>query len=151
MKYAFLDRDGTILFEPPTDYNVVSAEMLPGVEEALKQLQENGYQLVIVSNQDGLGTPMNPQNNFDRVQTQFLKDCKERGIEFSEILWCPHKHEEECECRKPKTGLLNDFDISSDSIVIGDRASDVELAKNLGIKGVKVETNKGFSYEDTQK
>jgi len=150
MKYAFLDRDGTLLFEPETDYTVVSSEFLPGVRQALLKLQQNGYTLVVVTNQDGLGTPMNPQDNFERVQLEFLKNCEQAGISFSDILLCPHKPEAACECRKPQTMLVDGLDIDKDSIVVGDRQSDIGLAENLGIKAIKVETNKGFSYDDTQ-
>ncbi|MBP6880854.1 histidinol-phosphatase [Candidatus Saccharibacteria bacterium] len=150
MKYAFLDRDGTLLYEPQTDYTVVSSELLPGVEDALLELQMNGYGLVMVSNQDGLGTPMNPQDNFDRVQCEFLETCEQKGIAFKDIFLCPHMPEENCICRKPQTKLVEELDIDKDSIVIGDRQSDVDLASNLQIRVIKIETNKGFSYEDTQ-
>ena len=151
MKYAILDRDGTLLFEPQTDYTVVSSELLPGVETALKDLQANGYTLFLLSNQDGLGTEMNPTDNFEQVNEEMLHKLSDVGIEFEGFVWCPHTLEDACDCRKPQTKLLDSLDISSDSITIGDRRSDLQLAENLGIRGVKVETNKGWNYEDTQK
>lgn len=148
MKYAFLDRDGTIIFEPQDTFQVDSIDqlhILDGVIEKLVELQKQGYELVIVTNQDGLGTEANKQENFDSVQQEMLARLRKRGVEISKTLICPHYPEENCDCRKPKTGLFKDLQsIPENSIVIGDRESDIQLADNLGIKGIKLKVNQGM-------
>ena len=149
-KYAFVDRDGTMIFEPQDTFQIDSLEklqILPGVIDSLKQLVDDGFALVMVSNQNGIGTPSFPQENFDIPQKAFEEILREEGIEFDRVLVCPHFPEVGCECRKPSLGLvkdMNDIDLEN-SIMIGDRDTDVEFARNLGIKGIKLELNKGMS------
>jgi len=152
LKIAFLDRDGTLIFEPPDTRQIDLVEkvrMLPGVVEGLKRLKEEGYRLVMISNQDGRGTSSFPEADFQRPQKQFLELLKKEGIEFYRILICPHFAEDDCDCRKPRTGLVQDFlrqeKISVDrSIMIGDREADMEFAKNVGVWGVRMQTNGSF-------
>lgn len=148
-KVAFIDRDGVILFEPQDDFQVDSLEkykMLPGVVEGLKKLQNAGYSLVMVSNQNGIGTPSFPEENFLIPHNKMIADLASGGVAFEEIFVCPHFATDGCECRKPKTGLIkkylekNPIDYSA-SFVIGDRMTDVELAENIGVKGYKIDTN----------
>ena len=144
-KYLFIDRDGTIIVEPEDKQidHVDKLEFLPGVFSALKQLQEVGFKLVMVSNQDGLGTASFPQADFDKPQQMMLKVLKSQQINFDEVLICPHFSQDNCNCRKPKVGLLMPYltrqviDLHN-SYVIGDRDTDIELAKNLNIKGLKL-------------
>lgn len=150
-KYAFVDRDGTMIVEPQDTFQIDSLdvlELLPGVIDCLKELQEDGYSLVMVSNQNGIGTPSFPQENFDIPQKAFEDILKNEGIEFDLVLVCPHFPEDNCECRKPKLGLVKDFDDidKENSIMIGDRDTDLEFAKNLGIRGIKIELNKGMEH-----
>lgn len=149
MKYAFLDRDGTLIYEPQDTFEVKSVdqlEILDGVFEALRELINRGYKLVMVTNQDGLGSDKYPTSEFKTVENEMLRRFREKDIEFDSILICPHFPEQNCECRKPKLGLVNNFsDIDLDSsIMIGDRNSDIEFANNLGIKSYKLEVNKGM-------
>ncbi len=144
-KYLFIDRDGTVLVEPE-DKQIDSLEkldFLPGVFAALTRFQAAGYELVMVSNQDGLGTDAFPQAQFDRPHEMMLKILGSQGINFSAIHVCPHVPAENCECRKPKVALLMDYLVSqtidkTNSYVIGDRESDIELAKQLGIAGIQI-------------
>ncbi len=103
----------------------------------------------MVSNQDGLGTKSFPTVDFEAVQSRLLEILQGEGISFSETFICPHFEIDKCNCRKPKTGLLEKF-LSTEpidlekSFVVGDRKSDEELAKNLGVKFYQVEVNGSF-------
>jgi imidazoleglycerol-phosphate dehydratase/histidinol-phosphatase len=141
----FIDRDGTLVEEPP-DEQVDSLEkirFLPGVFAALTELKRRGYRFVMVTNQDGLGTASFPQEAFEKPQQFILEAFRSQGIEFEAIFVCPHFKTDGCACRKPKTALLDDFmreggvDLAA-SAVIGDRDTDLELAANLGLKGLRV-------------
>lgn len=144
-KLLLIDRDGTLIVEPE-DQQVDSLdklELLPGVIPALLSLQQAGYVLVMVSNQDGLGTRSFPEVDFTRVQDKMLALFESQGIRFESVRICPHFEKDGCDCRKPRTGLVLDLfsaggvDLSR-SAVIGDRETDLELANRLGIKGIRV-------------
>ena len=145
-RIAFLDRDGTLI-EEPSDFQVDSLAKLrlaQGVVPALRRLQDAGFELVMVSNQDGLGTDSFPQEDFDGPHQFLLRLLASQGIEFSEIFVCPHRDGDGCDCRKPLTGLVNAFmrerpvDRAA-SIVIGDRETDLGFADNLGVRGFRVD------------
>lgn len=144
----FVDRDGTLIEEPP-DEQVDALEkirFMPGVFAALAALQREGYRLVIVTNQDGLGTPSFPLSDFEPAQRFIVEAFRSQGIEFDAVLICPHRPGDGCGCRKPATGLIEQYlreksvDLAS-SAVIGDRDTDLELAVNLGVKGLRVRRN----------
>lgn len=151
-KYAFLDRDGTLIFEPPDTFQIDSLEklkLLDGVIKGLKALQQNGYKLVIVSNQNGIGTPSFPKEDFEIPHARMLEIFSENGIEFKKVFICPHFPEDNCECRKPKLGLVKEFlnEINLDkenSFMCGDRETDGKFAENLGIKFLGMPTNGDF-------
>lgn len=139
-KILFIDRDGTLI-EEPADFQIDSLAKLrleSGVVPALLALRDAGYRFVMVTNQDGLGTASFPREDFQPAQDLLLDILKSQGIAFDSILICPHLPEDGCECRKPRLGLLLGYlrDASWDrgrSYVIGDRATDVQLAANMGI------------------
>ena len=141
----FIDRDGTLV-EEPEDYQVDKLDkiqLLPDVIPALIRLVKAGYHLVMVSNQDGLGTDTFPQEDFERCQAHIVSLFASQGIPFDEILICPHRDEDGCACRKPRTGLLTRYLAETDiniarSAVIGDRETDMQLAENLGVRGILV-------------
>ena len=144
-KILFVDRDGTLI-EEPDDFQVDAVDkvrLLPGVIPALREILANGYALVMVSNQDGLGTDSFPTADFQPAHDLTLHLFESQGVEFEEVFICPHLPDDRCECRKPRTGLLtrflaaNDIDLQR-SAVIGDRDTDIELADNIGVAGIKV-------------
>lgn len=144
-KILFIDRDGTIIEEPKSDFQIDSLEKLrfeKGVIPTLLKLKNFGFKFVLVSNQDGLGTQSFPKDSFEIPQQKMLDILQSCGIEFKDIFICPHFEDENCECRKPKTALLNDYIKHNlydkeQSFVIGDRDTDMILASNLGIRGLK--------------
>ena len=141
----FVDRDGTLVEEPPDEQvdALAKVRFMPGVFAALAQLRAGGFRLVIVTNQDGLGSPAYPLTAFEQAQRFILEAFASQGIEFEAVLVCPHRAAEGCACRKPRIGLLEEFlrtaqvDLGA-SAVIGDRDSDLELARNLGVRGLRV-------------
>ena len=145
-KVLFIDRDGTLIEEPP-DNQVDAVEKIRLVEQVIPSLRElaaHGYRFVMVSNQDGLGTASFPQDQFDLCHEHTLALFTSQGIAFDEIFICPHLPEDGCDCRKPRTGLLTrylaatDIDLAA-SAVIGDRATDMELAERIGVAGLMIE------------
>ncbi|MFP4059764.1 MAG: bifunctional histidinol-phosphatase/imidazoleglycerol-phosphate dehydratase HisB [Bacteroidota bacterium] len=146
-KALFIDRDGTIVVEPPVDYQVDSLEkleFLPGVFKNLFFIRKNlDFEFVMVSNQDGLGTPVYPLESFNLVQDKILTALKNEDIIFDDILIDKSLPGDNLPTRKPGTGMLKrymesgDYDLDS-SYVIGDRITDIELAKNLGAKGILI-------------
>jgi len=152
-KYAFIDRDGTLIFEPQDTYQIDSLDklkILDGVIKGLKLLKKQGYKLVLVSNQDGLGTKSFPTSDFELPQNKMLEVFKKEGIIFDQIFICPHFPTDKCDCRKPKLGLLKNFDLNGidkdRSFVCGDRKTDQQFAENLDVKFVPMKTNQNF-YE----
>jgi imidazoleglycerol-phosphate dehydratase/histidinol-phosphatase len=143
-KVLFIDRDGTLVIEPPIDYQLDSLEKLefyPGVFQWLSRIaRELDYELVMVTNQDGLGTSSFPEETFWPAHNKVLQAFKNEGIEFSEVLIDRSFPEDNAPTRKPGTGMLNayiygNYDLEN-SYVIGDRASDIQLAKNLKAQGI---------------
>ena len=143
-KALFIDRDGTLAIEPPVDYQLDSLEKLefyPGVFQNLARIAvELDYELVMVTNQDGLGTDSFPEDTFWPAQNKVIQAFKNEGIEFSDILIDKSFPEDNAPTRKPRTGLMGkyihgDYDLAN-SYVIGDRITDIQLADNLGAKGI---------------
>jgi imidazoleglycerol-phosphate dehydratase/histidinol-phosphatase len=145
-KYLFIDRDGTLILEPE-DFQIDSLEKLvfypKVVSSLLKIIEKTDYKFVIVTNQDGLGTPSFPHETFEPAHNKMMQLFENEGVRFEEVLIdCSFEHENS-PTRKPRTGLLNHYlarrDIDwANSYVIGDRLTDVELAKNLGCKAIHI-------------
>ena len=142
-KVLFIDRDGTII-EEPEDEQIDSFEklrFLPGAITNLARIaRETDYLLVMVTNQDGLGTDSHPEENFWPPHNKMLQILEDEGITFDEILIDPTRPKDNAPTRKPGTAMLThyikgDFDLEN-SFVLGDRTSDIQLAKNLGAKSI---------------
>jgi imidazoleglycerol-phosphate dehydratase/histidinol-phosphatase len=145
-KALFIDRDGTLVVEPPVDFQVDSLEkleFLPGVFRNLYMIHENlDYELIMVSNQDGMGREHYPEAVFLQVQDKILTAFRNEGVEFHHIHIDVSMPEDKLPTRKPGTGMLTrylegDYDLEN-SWVIGDRLTDIELARNLGTGGILI-------------
>jgi imidazoleglycerol-phosphate dehydratase/histidinol-phosphatase len=143
-KVLFIDRDGTLVIEPPIDCQLDSLEKLefyPGVFQNLSRIaKELDYILVMVTNQDGLGTDSFPENTFWPAHNKIIQAFKNEGIEFAEVLIDKSFPHENLPTRKPGIGMLThymkgNYDLEN-SYVIGDRLTDVQLAKNMGCKAI---------------
>ncbi len=153
-KIAFLDRDGTLILEPDNEQvdRLDKVALVPGVIPALLRLRDSGYEFVMVTNQDGLGTASFPAEAFQRVQDFVTTLFQSQGIEFSRVFICPHRPEDGCSCRKPSPGHLGDFLRTAaidreTSFVAGDRATDLQFASNIGVQGFLVEPAKPGSWD----
>ena len=143
-KVLFIDRDGTLAIEPPVDYQLDSFEKLefyPKVFQYLGKIAKDlDYELVMITNQDGLGTPSFPEATFWPVHNFLVKTFEKEGIVFTEQIIDRTFARDNAPTRKPNTGLLSHYISSSydleNSFVIGDRMTDIELAKNLGARGI---------------
>ena len=164
-KLLIIDRDGTIIEEPPVDFQVDSLEKLqfvPGAITALSSLAQFGdeYLFVMASNQDGLGTDSFPEDTFSPAHNKMLTTLAGEGFSFDRQLIDRSMPEDNSPCRKPGTGMFGEF-IGNDeydltnSIVIGDRLTDVELAANLGCKAILLDregsTRKGIELNERRR
>ncbi|MBA3848487.1 MAG: bifunctional histidinol-phosphatase/imidazoleglycerol-phosphate dehydratase [Opitutus sp.] len=149
-KLLFLDRDGTLIDEPP-DRQVDRLDKFalePDVVPALRRFAEAGYTFVLVTNQDGLGTPSFRESEFRPLQDLLLRILESQGIRFEAVRICPHTAADRCDCRKPRPGLVLDYlrDTAWDrgaSAVIGDRETDLQLADALGVRGLRYDRKAG--------
>ncbi len=143
MKAVFLDRDGTIIKNIPYLNDPNKIEFLPGVIEGLKTLVNNGFNLFIVTNQSGVSRGFIKIEELEKIHERIKKILKDEGVEIKEIVYCPHHPDDNCNCRKPKTGMIKrifkKYRINlKNSYLIGDKDEDIILAKNLGIKAVSI-------------
>ncbi len=141
-RVLFIDRDGTLIYEPPDTFQVDSLEKLEFKPKVFRNMffmrNRLDYELAMITNQDGLGTDDYPREIFDSVQDKLITAFDNEGVWFEDIFIDPSKDEDNSPNRKPGTGMLKgyfheDYDLEN-SFVIGDRITDVELAKNLGAK-----------------
>ena len=158
-KLLFIDRDGTLIVEPPITEQVDrfdQIEFLPRVIQNLSFIRHKlDYDFIIVSNQDGLGTPANPLERFTEINDLVMKIFHNEGVDFEESYFDEHTKEDNHPNRKPGTGMLKKFidgngteyDLAN-SYVIGDRMTDVELAKNLGCKSILIDAEKTAEARD---
>ncbi len=155
-KILFIDRDGTIISEPPTDFQIDSLEKLEFIPKAITNLNKIAttldFELAMVTNQDGLGTSSFPEETFWPAQNKMLQTLKGEGIIFSDIHIDKSFPEENSPGRKPGTAMLQKYfnkevyDLPN-SYVIGDRITDVQLAKNLGCKAILFSSDKTLIQE----
>ncbi len=156
MKRAlFIDRDGTLVMEPPVDYQLDSLEKLEFYPKVFRNLhfirKQLDFDFVMVSNQDGLGTDSFPEDTFWPAHNLMMKTLEGEGIRFDDVLLDPSFPEDNSPNRKPRTGMFGkylggEYDLAN-SFVIGDRLTDVELAANLGAKAVWLRSPEGADAE----
>ena len=155
-KVLFIDRDGTLVIEPPVDYQLDAYEKLEFYPKVFRNLgfirSKLDFEFVMVTNQDGLGTSSFPEDTFWPVHNLVMKTLENEGIVFDEVFIDRSFPEDNAPTRKPRTGMLGkylnnpDYDLTG-SFVIGDRYTDVELAKNLGCKAIYLQDNKSTLVE----
>lgn len=146
-KVLFIDRDGTIMKEPADEQidSFEKMEFVPGAISALKALRSLDYEIVLASNQDGLGTASFPEETFHPVHNLMLRTLAGEGVTFDDQLIDRSRPEDNLPTRKPGIGMFGkylsgDYDLSQ-SYVIGDRKTDLQLAANLGAKGILIGTD----------
>lgn len=159
-KVLFIDRDGTIIAEPPLDFQVDSLEKLAFFPKAISNLRkiaaELSYELVMITNQDGLGTSSFPEETFWPAHQKMMDTLEGEEVHFSEVFIDRTFEHENAETRKPRTGLLtkyfdkNVYDLAN-SFVIGDRLTDIQLAVNLGAKGILIASEEKPEATEEQK
>ncbi len=140
-KALFLDRDGVINVEKNYLYKIEDFEFIDGIFELTKFFQEKGYKIIVVTNQSGIARGYYSKEDFTKLSSWMKEQFLKKGIEITDIYHCPHHPDftGECFCRKPKPGMFldakRDHDIDlENSIMIGDKQSDIEAAKAAGIK-----------------
>ena len=150
-KAVFLDRDGTINIEKHYLYRIEDFEFLPGVKPALKNLQEAGYLLIIITNQSGIGRGYYSEEDFHVLNDWMVDQLAADGINISKVYYCPHlpdakipRYRISCTCRKPEMGMYerakNEFDIDMEmSIAVGDKIRDCSICKKYSCKGYLIE------------
>lgn len=152
-KIIYLDRDGVI----NKDFGYVSKiedfEFCDGVLDSCKKLIDNGFEIIIVTNQSGIGRGYYSLEDFKILSNYMKKEFEKKDTPILKIYFCPHNPDEDCQCRKPKAGMifesLKDFSIDLDSSwLIGDKMSDVECAKNGNISNRVLIDNEKNSCED---
>jgi D-glycero-D-manno-heptose 1,7-bisphosphate phosphatase len=151
-RYVALDRDGVIIIEKEYLSDPGGVEIEAGAIEGMRRMHELGLGLVVVTNQSGVGRGYYDLAAVDRVHRRMLDLLGPAGGWIEGIYVCPHSPEQSCDCRKPKTGLLQraaselGFD-PAESFVIGDKASDVEMGRNAGAVSILVRTGYGREHE----
>jgi D-glycero-D-manno-heptose 1,7-bisphosphate phosphatase len=150
-KAIFLDRDGVINIEKNYLYKIEDFEFISGVIDAMKYLQYKGYLLFIITNQSGIRRGYYTKDDFNNLTSWMLDVLKKQNITISQVEYCPHTPDDNCTCRKPRTGMIDNilanFDIDlENSWLIGDKSSDILCAKNANIKNtIQVKSGHTFS------
>jgi D-glycero-D-manno-heptose 1,7-bisphosphate phosphatase len=144
----FLDRDGTITIDTGYPADPGEVELLPGAAHGLRTLGDRGWALVLVSNQSGVGRGMITPEQAKAVHDRLMVELRASGVELDGAYYCPHSPEDDCECRKPRSGLLRRaaaelrLDLAG-SVMVGDRQSDVEAGRGAGCRTVLLGSGEG--------
>jgi D-glycero-D-manno-heptose 1,7-bisphosphate phosphatase len=146
-KTLFLDRDGVLNIDKGYVHKIEDFEYVPGIVKYLQKAIQNGFQLIIITNQSGIGRHYYSEASYTLLTEHLIAVFRKEGIEFVGIYHCPHTQEDDCDCRKPKPGLFrraiqaHSVDIGS-SWVIGDKKRDLEAARAAGITaGILIDSN----------
>jgi D,D-heptose 1,7-bisphosphate phosphatase len=162
-KAIFIDRDGTLIHEVGYLKMMEDLRFTPRATEALRLFQQAGFLNIVITNQSAVARGLLSPKNLKKIHLKLKALAAEEQAKIDDILFCPHfadgrvaPYNIECECRKPKTGMIlqavekHDLNIQ-DCIVVGDKVSDLELAKNSGIRGVLVLTGYGMQTREESK
>ncbi len=138
-KAVFLDRDGVINIDKSYLYKKEDFVFCDGIFKLLKYVTKLGYELFIITNQSGIARGYYNEHDFQKLTLWMLKEFEKKDIKIKKVYYCPHLPEDRCECRKPKPKMIQDaikeFNLNSkNSWMIGDKLSDMEAAKNAGVK-----------------
>ena len=153
-KAIFLDRDGVINIEKNYLYKIEDFEFVNGTFETLKKMQTLGYKLFIITNQSGVGRGYYTLEDFNKLTSWMLNEFEQNGIKISQVELCPHAPNENCICRKPKTGMIDNIlknhqiDLEN-SWLIGDKSSDIQCAKNANIKNT-IQVKSGHDFDEKE-
>jgi histidinol-phosphate phosphatase family protein len=142
-KTVFVDRDGTINVNVEYLDNPEGFQMYPGVAEGIKLLNEHGFLVIVVTNQSGIARGYYTKETLDKIHERMISELKEKGAKIDGLYFCPHHPDDNCDCRKPKTGMLEmafaEYDVDAlKSFIIGDRMIDVEAGYKLKLKTILV-------------
>jgi len=152
-RFVVLDRDGTIIEEREYLSEPGQVKLISGVPAALRELRRMGFGLVVITNQSGIGRGFFDLDQLQQVHQRLEELLRAEGIDLDGVYVCPHAPEDDCACRKPKLGLLQKasedlgFHMAS-SVVIGDKASDIEMGRAAGALTILVRTGYGAEFEN---
>jgi D-glycero-D-manno-heptose 1,7-bisphosphate phosphatase len=152
-RFVVLDRDGTIIEEREYLSDPEQVKLLPGVAAALRDLKQMGFGLVVITNQSGVGRGLFDETQLKRVHERLSQELEVEGVHLDGFYFCPHGPDDDCFCRKPKIGLMQKaseelgFSLEK-SIVIGDKASDIEMGRLAGALTFLVRTGYGAQVAD---
>ncbi len=156
---VFLDRDGTMNVEKEYLHKISDFEFIPSADKAIKKLNDNGYLVIVVTNQSGVARGYYVEEDVRKLHDHMMEELRKIGAHIDADYYCPHhpekgigKYKKDCDCRKPDIGMFNKamerFDIDvSNSWMIGDKEDDMRFAKNCGIKGILVKTGYGKNVD----
>ncbi len=151
-KYVLLDRDGTIIREKNYLASPTEIELLPGAASGLRAMQDAGYRLIVITNQSGVGRGYLSEAILRDVHTRLRADLDAYGVQLDEIFYCIHTPEDQCSCRKPRTGMVERavatfrFD-PAEAVLVGDKPCDIELGRRCGMTTFLVRTGYGRECE----
>ncbi len=154
MPAVFVDRDDTLVADVPYCSDPEKVRLLPNVADGLRLMAENGYSIVVITNQSGIGRGYFDESQLRAVNARLRERLRSRGVDFRALYYCPHRPAEGCACRKPRPGLILraadelDLDLKS-SFVIGDREADVEAGRTAGTSTILV-PRKGHPYKESR-
>ncbi len=143
-KAIFFDRDNTLIYDKGYMHDPADLKFFPDTIKTLKELQNRGYLLFIITNQSGIGRGYFSEKDMHNFHKHMLGKLKESGIQIQDLAFCPHKPDDNCDCRKPNPKMLNDFiekyNIQKNlSYMVGDKESDVLAGQNAGLNSLKIE------------
>ncbi len=148
VKAVFLDRDGVINIEKEYVYKIKDFEFIPKSIKALKKLKDAGYKLILIFGQSGIKRKKYTEKDLNELMKYIFKELKNEGVELDDFDYCPHRAEDNCKCRKPKTQMIDrmikKFNLDPKQCWnIGDKTADMKMGETVGCKNILVKTGYG--------